>query len=151
MSDSFFPELKLSLRSSFLNHRIIKVGRDYKDHQVQPMSLSATSNGVFYIVVLNFLSLADLTDVVLLTGEKAVPSPGGLLATQSGQTEEPSSKMMVLVTPASVASSVRRTALPAVRKISTAVTYGLDRLESEGTTVPKSKGQAASSGEEQLP
>ncbi|XP_021258771.1 uncharacterized protein C14orf37 homolog isoform X5 [Numida meleagris] len=74
----------------------------------------------------------DLTDMVLVTGEKAVPSPGGLLATQSGQTEEPSSKTMVPVTPASVTSSVRRTALPVVRKISTAVTYGLDRLESEG-------------------
>ncbi|CAN0119145.1 unnamed protein product [Bubo scandiacus] len=73
----------------------------------------------------------DLSDVVLVTSEKAVPAPGGLSATQSGQTEEPSSRTVVLVTPASVASSVRRTALPSVRRISTAVTYGLDRLESE--------------------
>ncbi|OXB72190.1 UNVERIFIED_CONTAM: hypothetical protein H355_016592 [Colinus virginianus] len=73
----------------------------------------------------------SVEDVVLVTGEKAVSSPDELLVTQSGQTEEPSSKAMVLVTPASVTSSVRRTALPAVRKISTAVTYGLDQLESE--------------------
>uniref|UniRef100_A0A8C0FLX5 Armadillo like helical domain containing 4 n=1 Tax=Bubo bubo TaxID=30461 RepID=A0A8C0FLX5_BUBBB len=77
------------------------------------------------------LVAADLSDVVLVTSEKAVPAPGGLSATQSGQTEEPSSRTVVLVTPASVASSVRRTALPSVRRISTAVTYGLDRLESE--------------------
>ncbi|XP_035407304.1 armadillo-like helical domain-containing protein 4 [Cygnus atratus] len=73
----------------------------------------------------------DFADVILVTSEKAASAPGGLSATQPGQTEEPSSRTVVLVTPASVASSVRRTALPAVRKISTAVTYGLDRLESE--------------------
>ncbi|XP_025955816.2 armadillo-like helical domain-containing protein 4 [Dromaius novaehollandiae] len=73
----------------------------------------------------------DFTDVVPVTSEEAVPPPGGLSATQSGQTEEPSSGTVVLATPASMASSVRRTALPSVRKISTAVTYGLDRLESE--------------------
>ncbi|NXP06597.1 ARMD4 protein, partial [Thinocorus orbignyianus] len=73
----------------------------------------------------------DLTDVVLVTSEKVVSAPGGLSATQPGWTEEPSSRTVVLVTPASMASSVRRTALPPVRKISTAVTYGLDRLESE--------------------
>ncbi|NXY87726.1 ARMD4 protein, partial [Alcedo cyanopectus] len=75
-------------------------------------------------------NVADLPDV-LVTSEKAAPAPGGLTATQSGQTEEPSSRTVVLVTPASMASSVRRTALPSVRRISTAVTYGLDRLESE--------------------
>ncbi|KAM6256068.1 armadillo-like helical domain-containing protein 4 isoform 3-T3 [Spheniscus humboldti] len=79
----------------------------------------------------NAPDVEDLTDVVLVTSEKAVPAPGGLSATQSEQTEEPSSRTMVLVTPVSMASSVRRTALPPVRKISTAVTYGLDRLESE--------------------
>ncbi|KAM6205040.1 armadillo-like helical domain-containing protein 4 isoform 3-T3 [Sarcoramphus papa] len=79
----------------------------------------------------NTLDVEDLTDVVLVTSEKAVPAPGGLSVTQSGQTEEPSSRTVVLVTPASMASSVRRTALPSVRRISTAVTYGLDRLESE--------------------
>ncbi|KFV05883.1 Uncharacterized protein C14orf37 [Pterocles gutturalis] len=73
----------------------------------------------------------ETEDVVLVTSEKAVPAPGGLSATQAGQTEEPSSRIVVLVTPASMASSVRRTALPSVRRISTAVTYGLDRLESE--------------------
>ncbi|NXT89258.1 ARMD4 protein, partial [Anhinga rufa] len=73
----------------------------------------------------------DLADVVLVTSDKAAPAPGGLSATQSEQTEETSSRTVVLVTPASMASSVRRTALPSVRKISTAVTYGLDRLESE--------------------
>ncbi|XP_059675596.1 armadillo-like helical domain-containing protein 4 isoform X1 [Gavia stellata] len=79
----------------------------------------------------NAPDIEDLADVVLVTSEKAVQAPGGLSATQSGQTEEPSSSTVVLVTPASMASSVRRTALPSVRKISTAVTYGLDRLESE--------------------
>lgn len=97
------------------------------------------------------MSFVDLADVVLVTSENAVPAPGGLAATQSGQTEEPSSKTMVLVTPASMASSVRRTALPPVRKISTAVTYGLDRLESEGTTDPKAKKQAVSCGVGHLP
>ncbi|XP_076201800.1 armadillo-like helical domain-containing protein 4 isoform X2 [Aptenodytes patagonicus] len=81
--------------------------------------------------VVNAPDVEDLADVVLVTSEKAVPAPGGLSATQSEQTEEPSSRTMVLVTPASMASSVRRTALPSVRKMSTAVTYGLDRLESE--------------------
>ncbi|XP_010018488.1 PREDICTED: uncharacterized protein C14orf37 homolog, partial [Nestor notabilis] len=81
-------------------------------------------------------SAADITDVeditdVLVTSEKAVAAPGGMSATHSGQTEKPSSRTMVLVTPASVASSARRTALPSVRRISTAETYGLDRLESE--------------------
>ncbi|NXN41222.1 ARMD4 protein, partial [Rhinoptilus africanus] len=79
----------------------------------------------------NTPDVEDLTDVVLVSSEKAVPAPGGLSATQSGQTEEPSGRTVVLVTPASMASSVRRTALPPVRRISTAVTYGLDRLESE--------------------
>lgn len=97
------------------------------------------------------LSSVDLTDVVLVTSEKAVPAPGGLSATQSEQTEEPSSRTMVLVTPVSMASSVRRTALPPVRKISTAVTYGLDRLESEGTTDPKAKRRAVSCGVAYLP
>ncbi|NWR56571.1 ARMD4 protein, partial [Bucorvus abyssinicus] len=73
----------------------------------------------------------DVEDVDLVTSENAVPAPGGLSATQSGQTEEPPSRTVVLVTPATMASSVRRTALPSVRRISTAVTYGLDRLESE--------------------
>ena len=98
-----------------------------------------------------FLSSVDLTDVVLVTSEKVVPAPGGLSATQSGQTEEPSSRTVVLVTPASMTSSVRRTALPSVRRISTAVTYGLDRLESEGTTDPKAKRQAVSCGAAHLP
>ncbi|NXR08439.1 ARMD4 protein, partial [Semnornis frantzii] len=79
----------------------------------------------------NTLDVEDLTDVVLVTSEKAVLAPGELSATQFGQTEEPSSRTVVLVTPASMASSFRRTALPSARKISTAVTYGLDRLESE--------------------
>ncbi|XP_010114119.1 PREDICTED: uncharacterized protein C14orf37 homolog, partial [Chlamydotis macqueenii] len=79
----------------------------------------------------NTPDVEDLSDVVLVTSEKVVPAPGALSATQSGQTEEPSSRTVVLVTPASMASSVRRTALPSVRRISTAVTYGLDRLESE--------------------
>ncbi|XP_065541506.1 armadillo-like helical domain-containing protein 4 isoform X2 [Lathamus discolor] len=78
----------------------------------------------------NIPDVEDITDVLVIS-EKAVPAPGGMSATQSGQTEEPSSRTMVLVTPASMASSVRRTALPPVRKISTAETYGLDRLESE--------------------
>lgn len=91
-----------------------------------------------------FLSAVDLTDGILVTSEKAVPAPAGMSSTPSGQTEEPSSRTVVLVTPASVASSVRRTALPSVRRISTAVTYGLDRLESEGT--PEAEGQGASCG-----
>jgi len=99
-----------------------------------------------------FLSSVDLTDVVLVTSEKAVPAPGGLsAATQSGQTEEPSSGTVVLVTPASVASSVRRTALPSVRRISTAVTYGLERLESEGTAHPKAERREASCRVARLP
>ncbi|NXC35240.1 ARMD4 protein, partial [Campylorhamphus procurvoides] len=81
----------------------------------------------------NALDAEDLTDGILLTSEKAAPAPGGMPSTPSGQTEEPSSRTVVLVTPASMASSARRTALPSVRRISTAVTYGLDRLESEGT------------------
>ncbi|KFP26745.1 Uncharacterized protein C14orf37, partial [Colius striatus] len=76
-------------------------------------------------------STPDVEDADLVTSEKAIPAPGELTATQSEQTEEPSSRTVVLVTPASMASSVRRTALPPVRRISTAVTYGLDRLESE--------------------
>ncbi|XP_039923374.1 armadillo-like helical domain-containing protein 4 isoform X1 [Hirundo rustica] len=72
----------------------------------------------------------DLTDGILVTSEKAVPAPGEMSSTPAGQTEEASSRTVVLVTPAS-SSSVRRTALPSVRRISTAVTYGLDRLESE--------------------
>ncbi|XP_064009691.1 armadillo-like helical domain-containing protein 4 [Pogoniulus pusillus] len=99
----------------------------------------------------NAPDVEDLTDVVLVTSEKAVLAPGELSATQFGQTEEPSSRTVVLVTPASMASSVRRTALPSARKISTAVTYGLDRLESEGTTDPKTKRQAASCGVAHLP
>ncbi|NXP82188.1 ARMD4 protein, partial [Ramphastos sulfuratus] len=79
----------------------------------------------------NTLDVEDLTDVVLVTSEKAVLAPGELSATQFGQAEEASSRTVVLVTPASMASSFRRTALPSARKISTAVTYGLDRLESE--------------------
>ncbi|NXY16613.1 ARMD4 protein, partial [Atrichornis clamosus] len=77
------------------------------------------------------LDVEDLPDGILVTSEKAVPAPEGMSSTPSGQTEEPSSRTVVLVTPASAASSVRRTALPSVRRISTAVTYGLDRLESE--------------------
>ncbi|NXG46788.1 ARMD4 protein, partial [Psilopogon haemacephalus] len=79
----------------------------------------------------NTPDVEDLTDIVLVTSEKAVLASGELSATQFGQTEELSSRAVVLVTPASMASSVRRTALPSARKISTAVTYGLDRLESE--------------------
>ncbi|NWI66147.1 ARMD4 protein, partial [Todus mexicanus] len=92
----------------------------------------------------NLPEVEDPSDVVLVSSEKAVPASDELTATQSGQTEEPSSRTVVLVTPASMASSVRRTALPSVRRISTAVTYGLDRLESEGTTDPKAKRQAVS-------
>ncbi|NXX10776.1 ARMD4 protein, partial [Podargus strigoides] len=98
-----------------------------------PTAPSATQ----MLVATGASSVADTPDVeglsgvVLVTSEEAVPSPDGLSATQSGQTEEPSSRAVVLITPASVASSVRRTALPSVRRISTAVTYGLDRLESE--------------------
>lgn len=112
------------------------------------------NGGFLNIVVPNcccFLSSVDVTDVDLVTSEKAVPAPGGLSATQSGQTEEPSSRTAVLVTPATMASSVRRTALPSVRRISTAVTYGLDRLESEGTSEPEAKRQAASCGAACLP
>ncbi|KAK4822543.1 hypothetical protein QYF61_015549, partial [Mycteria americana] len=101
--------------------------------------------------MVNTPDVEDLTDVVLVTSEKAVPAPDGLSATQSEQTEEPSSRTVVLVTPSSMASSVRRTALPSVRKISTAVTYGLDRLESEGTTDPKAKREAVSCGVAHLP
>ncbi|NWU90286.1 ARMD4 protein, partial [Upupa epops] len=81
--------------------------------------------------VVNTPDVEDLTDVVLVTSEKVLPAPDELSATQSGQTAEPSSRTVVLVTPASMASPVRRTPLPSVRRISTAVTYGLDRLESE--------------------
>ncbi|NXX47923.1 ARMD4 protein, partial [Tricholaema leucomelas] len=79
----------------------------------------------------NAPDVEGLTDVVLVTSEKAVLASGELSDTQFGQTEEPSGRTVVLVTPASMTSSVRRTALPSARKISTAVTYGLDRLESE--------------------
>ncbi|NXY58352.1 ARMD4 protein, partial [Callaeas wilsoni] len=85
----------------------------------------------------NAVDAEDLTDGILVTSEKAVPAPDGMSSTPSGQTEEPPSRTAVLVTPASVAPSVRRTALPSVRRISTAVTYGLDRLESEGTPEPE--------------
>ncbi|XP_073206101.1 armadillo-like helical domain-containing protein 4 isoform X4 [Lepidochelys kempii] len=47
------------------------------------------------------------------------------------QVEELTSRTATLATPALMASSVRRTVVPSVRRISTAVTYGLDRLESE--------------------
>lgn len=105
----------------------------------------------FYIVPnCCFLSSVDQTDV-LVTSEEAVPVAGELFATQSGQTEEPSSRTVVLVTPAPMAPSVRRTALPSVRRISTAVTYGLDRLESEGTADPKAKKRAVSCGVARLP
>ncbi|KAL2304076.1 hypothetical protein Nmel_009367, partial [Mimus melanotis] len=79
----------------------------------------------------------DLTDGILVTSEKAVPALGGMSSSPAGQTEEPSSRTVVLVTPASVGSSVRRTALPSERRSSTAVTYGLERLESEGTPEPQ--------------
>ncbi|XP_063255679.1 armadillo-like helical domain-containing protein 4 isoform X3 [Prinia subflava] len=91
----------------------------------------------------------DLTDGILVTSEKAAPAPGGMSPTPAGQTEEPSSRTVVLVTPASVASSGRRTALPPGRRISTAVTYGLERLESEGTPGPQ--GQVGSCGGPRLP
>ncbi|NXN94166.1 ARMD4 protein, partial [Rhinopomastus cyanomelas] len=81
--------------------------------------------------MMNIPDVEGISDVVLVSSEKAVPAPSELYAIQSGQTEEPSSRTVVLGTPASMASSVRRTPLPSVRRISTAVTYGLDRLESE--------------------
>ncbi|RLV98295.1 hypothetical protein DV515_00010899, partial [Chloebia gouldiae] len=90
----------------------------------------------------------DLTDGILLTSEKAAPALGGMSSTPAGQAEEPASRTVVLVTPASVASSAR-TAVPPARRTSTAVTYGLDRLESEGTPGPQ--GQGASCGVPPLP
>ncbi|NXR20218.1 ARMD4 protein, partial [Cinclus mexicanus] len=73
----------------------------------------------------------DLTDGILITSEEAAPAPGGMSSSPAGQTEEPASRTVVLVTPASVGSSVRRTALPSERRSSPAVTYGLEHLESE--------------------
>ncbi|XP_057289028.1 armadillo-like helical domain-containing protein 4 isoform X1 [Pezoporus wallicus] len=107
-----------------------------QENSGEDTQMVTTPSATQMVVAAGTSSAANLPDVedithVLVTSEKAVPAPGEMSATQSGQTEEPSSRTMVLVTPASMASSVRRTALPPVRRISTAETYGLDRLESE--------------------
>ncbi|XP_058663480.1 armadillo-like helical domain-containing protein 4 isoform X2 [Ammospiza caudacuta] len=91
----------------------------------------------------------DLTDGILVTSEKALPAPGAMSSTPAGQTEEPASRTVVLVTPASVSPSARRTAVPSARRTSTAGTYGLERLESEGTPGPQ--GQGGSCGVPALP
>ncbi|KYO18491.1 hypothetical protein Y1Q_0014765 [Alligator mississippiensis] len=77
----------------------------------------------------------EVEELVTISNEKAVPALAGPDTTRAGmgmQTEETTSRTTVLATPASVVSSVRRTVVPSVRRISTAVTYGLDQLESEG-------------------
>ncbi|XP_073206103.1 armadillo-like helical domain-containing protein 4 isoform X6 [Lepidochelys kempii] len=75
-----------------------------------------------------------LTDLVTVSDEEAVtalPESSETLAGVRMQVEELTSRTATLATPALMASSVRRTVVPSVRRISTAVTYGLDRLESE--------------------
>ncbi|XP_043372523.1 armadillo-like helical domain-containing protein 4 isoform X1 [Dermochelys coriacea] len=75
-----------------------------------------------------------LTDLVTVSDEEAVtalPEPSETLAGMRMQVEELTSRTATLATPALMASSVRRTVVPSVRWISAAVTYGLDRLESE--------------------
>ncbi|XP_053884051.1 armadillo-like helical domain-containing protein 4 isoform X2 [Malaclemys terrapin pileata] len=75
-----------------------------------------------------------LTDLVTVSDEEAVtalPESSETLAGMRMQVEELTSRTATLATPALMASSVRRTVVPSVRRISTAVTYGLDRLESE--------------------
>ncbi|XP_074921968.1 armadillo-like helical domain-containing protein 4 [Chelonoidis abingdonii] len=75
-----------------------------------------------------------LTDLVTVSDEEAVtalPESSETLAGMRMQVEELTSRTTTLATPALMASSVRRTVVPSVRQISTAVTYGLDRLESE--------------------
>lgn len=89
---------------------------------------------------------SPLTELVTISNEKAVPALAGPDTTRAGmgmQTEETTSRTTVLATPASVVSSVRRTVVPSVRRISTAVTYGLDQLESEGTPFSKAVEQVA--------
>uniref|UniRef100_A0A8C0J121 Armadillo like helical domain containing 4 n=1 Tax=Chelonoidis abingdonii TaxID=106734 RepID=A0A8C0J121_CHEAB len=86
-----------------------------------------------------------LTDLVTVSDEEAVtalPESSETLAGMRMQVEELTSRTTTLATPALMASSVRRTVVPSVRQISTAVTYGLDRLESEGTHALKASGQA---------
>ncbi|XP_024079614.2 armadillo-like helical domain-containing protein 4 isoform X1 [Terrapene carolina triunguis] len=75
-----------------------------------------------------------LTDLVTVSDEEAVtalPESSETLAGMRMQVEELTRRTATLATPALMASSVRRTVVPSVRRISTAVTYGLDRLESE--------------------
>uniref|UniRef100_A0A452I9M4 Uncharacterized protein n=1 Tax=Gopherus agassizii TaxID=38772 RepID=A0A452I9M4_9SAUR len=75
-----------------------------------------------------------LTDLVTVSDEEAVtalPESSETLAGMRMQVEELTSRTVTLATPGLMASSVRRTVVPSVRQISTAVTYGLDRLESE--------------------
>ncbi|XP_034624802.1 armadillo-like helical domain-containing protein 4 isoform X2 [Trachemys scripta elegans] len=75
-----------------------------------------------------------LTDLVTVSDEEAVtalPESSETLAGMRMQVEELTSRTATVATPALMASSVRRTVVPSVRRISTAVTYGLDRLESE--------------------
>lgn len=92
-----------------------------------------------------FLFSVVLTDLVTVSDEEAVtalPESSETLAGMRMQVEELTSRTATLATPALMASSVRRTVVPSVRRISTAVTYGLDRLESEGTHALKASMQA---------
>ncbi|XP_074853484.1 armadillo-like helical domain-containing protein 4 [Carettochelys insculpta] len=74
------------------------------------------------------------TDLVTVSEEESVtalPEASETLAGMRMHVGELTSRAATLATPALMASSVRRTVVPSVRRISTAVTYGLDRLESE--------------------
>ncbi|XP_067410965.1 armadillo-like helical domain-containing protein 4 isoform X7 [Emydura macquarii macquarii] len=75
-----------------------------------------------------------LTDLVTVSDEEAITALVESSAAPTGmrmQVEELTSRTATPATPAVMASSVRRTVVPSARRISTAVTYGLDRLESE--------------------
>uniref|UniRef100_F7BVT1 Armadillo like helical domain containing 4 n=2 Tax=Ornithorhynchus anatinus TaxID=9258 RepID=F7BVT1_ORNAN len=70
-----------------------------------------------------------LEEPVTVLGEEAIAPISDSSVTLPGLLEDTARPSAVV--PASVAASVRRTAVPSARRIDTAGTYGLDRLESE--------------------
>ncbi|XP_074986072.1 armadillo-like helical domain-containing protein 4 isoform X4 [Caretta caretta] len=98
----------------------------------EAVTMTDTKSNIF-LTLGNSLKVV-LTDLVTVSDEEAVtalPESSETLAGMRMQVEELTSRTATLATPALMASSVRRTVVPSVRRISTAVTYGLDRLESE--------------------
>uniref|UniRef100_A0A8C3T8M6 Armadillo like helical domain containing 4 n=1 Tax=Chelydra serpentina TaxID=8475 RepID=A0A8C3T8M6_CHESE len=77
------------------------------------------------------LSIAKTPDAEDEGAVTALPESSKTPAGMRMQVEELTRRTATLATPALMASSVRRTVVPSVRRVSTAVTYGLDRLESE--------------------